>query len=412
VSVQGDHRGRVVNRLDHVVVVGASAAGLTAVEALRREGFDGRLTLVGDERQLPYDRPPLSKQVLAGSWEPERVSLRDPHSYPDLRVELILGRAASGLDLAGHKLHLVHREPLPFDGLIVSTGVRPRKLPAGHELAGVHLFRTLGDALNLRAKLLGAPRIVIVGAGFLGAEVAAVAREAGAAVTMVDPLPTPMYRQFGARIGTLVADLHTEHGVDVRTGVGVERLVGAEGRVCGVALTDGALLDADLVLVAIGAAPATEWLAGSGLRLGDGVECDAYCQAAPGVYAAGDVASWYNRRFGTRMRLEHRTNASEQAVAAALNLLGANEPYTPVPYFWTDQYDTKIQALGVFPKGSDQTVVSGSLADRRFVVLYGHSGRVVGALGWNCPRELRAHRRHVVDGTPWQQIRQPSLTAG
>ncbi len=383
-----------------IVVVGASAAGLTTARTLRTRGYEGALTLIGDEPHTPYDRPPLSKQILAGSWEPDRLALCGEADLDKLGADLLFGRAATGLDVAGRQVLLADGERIGFDDLVIATGVTPRRLP-GADLAGVHVLRTLDDALALRARLLERPAVVVVGAGFLGAEVAAAARGMGLEVTLVDPLPVPMHRQFGARIGALIGALHADHGVAVRCGTGVRRFADAAGRVTGVELTDGTTLEAELVVVAVGARPAVDWLAGSGLALGDGVECDAFCRAAPGIYAAGDVASWRHDHFGTRLRLEHRMNATEQAMAVAGNLLGAEQRFAPVPYFWTDQYDARIQAYGIFPADAEVAVLHGEPADRKFVAGYGHRGKVVGVLGWNCPRELRGLRQLVVEGAAW-----------
>jgi NADPH-dependent 2,4-dienoyl-CoA reductase/sulfur reductase-like enzyme len=393
---------------DNVLIVGASAAGLTAAEALRRRGYDGALTLIGDEPRLPYDRPPLSKQVLAGTWEPVRAALRDERAITGLSADLLLGQAAVGLDTARRQVRLDGGGTVGYDALIIATGVTPRTLP-GADLAGVHLLRTMDDALALRDRLLARPKVVVVGAGFLGAEVAAVARTMGLEVTLADPMPVPMHRQFGTSIGELVAGMHRDHGVTVRCGAGVSRFLQAAGQVTGVELADGTILDAGLVVVAVGAAPATGWLAGSGLPLGNGIECDDRCQAAPGIWAAGDVASWPHPRYGTRLRLEHRMNATEQAIAAAGNLLGDDRPFTPVPYFWTDQYDTKIQAYGIFPPGADIQVLSGDPAERRFTAAYGRHGLVTGVLSWNAPpREIRDLRRLAVGGVPWTDLTAPA----
>jgi 3-phenylpropionate/trans-cinnamate dioxygenase ferredoxin reductase subunit len=389
------------------VIVGASAAGLTTAEALRRRGYDGTLSLIGDEPHLPYDRPPLSKQILAGTWEPEKIVLRDEEALGDLGADVFLGHAAAGLDVAGRRVLLARGGAVGYDALVIATGVAPRPLP-GADLAGVHVLRTLDDALTLRTQLVRRPKLVVVGAGFLGAEVAAVARGMGLDVTLVDPLPVPMQRQFGVRIGGLIGQMHRDHGVSLRLGTGVARFVQVAGRVAAVELADGSVIDADLVLVAVGAAPATGWLAGSGLALQDGVECDSRGQAGPGIYAAGDVASWYNPHFGTRMRLEHRMNATEQGVAVAGTLLGEHPAFASVPYFWTDQYDTKIQAYGVFPSAAAFRIVSGDPGERRFVAAYGQHGTVTGVLGWNSPREVRALRQLVVDHAPWTALTTPS----
>jgi NADPH-dependent 2,4-dienoyl-CoA reductase/sulfur reductase-like enzyme len=382
-----------------IVIVGASAAGLTAAETLRRRGWDGHLTLIGEESRPPYDRPPLSKQILTGVWEPERATLR---SWPDLarlQADLRLGQRAVALDVPGRRVRLEGGGSIGFDALVIATGVVPRRLPDS-DLAGVHVLRTLDDAIALRAALRAGPRVVVVGAGFLGTEVAAAARTMGLEVSVVEPEPVPVRRPFGDRIGALVADLHRDHGMHLRCGVPVRRLRGASGRVTGVELGDDTTLPADVVVLALGAMPATGWLEGSGLRLGDGVECDAYCQAAPGIYAAGDVASWPNAHFGTRMRLEHRMNATEQAIAAAGNLLGDATLFAPVPYFWTDQYDTRIQAYGIFPPDAEMRIVHGHTSDGHFVTAYGNHGREVGVLGWNAPRQVRTLRRLVVDRAP------------
>lgn len=387
--------------LGHVVVAGVSAAGLTAAETLRREGFDGRLTLVGEEDRPPYDRPPLSKQVLSGTWQPERIALRGPDDLTALDADFRLGQRATGLSPRTREIRLADGSALAYDGLVIATGVTPRRPDFFRDLAGVHVLRTIDDALALRGELLAGPAVVVVGAGFLGSEVAAVARGLGLHVTLVDPLPAPMIRQFGPRIGAMIARLHADHGTVVRTGTGVTGLTSAGGRLCGVELTDGTLLPADVVLIAVGAVPATGWLAGSGLSLSNGVVCDSLCQAAPGIVAAGDVAAWPHPSLGRRLRVEHRMNATEQGMAAARTLLGKGEPFAPVPYFWTDQYDVKIQAYGIWPEDAECAVVQGDPEEGRFVALYGWQGTVVGALGWNMPRQLRLCRQRVADRTAW-----------
>jgi NADPH-dependent 2,4-dienoyl-CoA reductase/sulfur reductase-like enzyme len=382
--------------LDRIVVAGASAAGMTAADTLRREGFAGTITLVGDESHLPYDRPPLSKQVLLGTWEPERTVFRSETAYKELDIDLRLGVTATSLDLGAHSVALSTGESLAYDGLLIATGVRPRRLAAGHHLGGVHVLRTLDDTLALRADLTSASSVVIVGAGFLGTEAAAAARTLGLNVTLLDPAPTPLSRQFGDELGGWVGDLHREHGVTLRTGIGVSRLLG-DRQVTGVELTDGSTIETDVVLIAIGSVPSTGWLVSSGLPLDDGVLCDSTCQSAPGVYAAGDVARVLNPRYGVHVRVEHRTNAAEQAGAAARNLLGAATPFDPVPYFWTDQFDAKIQAYGIFPQDAEMTVCQGKPVERRFVAQFRRQDRLVGVLGWNMPRELRAARALLLE---------------
>jgi len=373
-----------------IAVVGASAAGLTAAQTLRREGYDGPLTVIGDEDLMPYDRPPLSKQVLSGDWEPSKIAL--PCAVDDIAWRL--GVRAVGLDVSGRRLALSTGDDLAYDKLVIATGVTPRRLPFGQELAGVHTLRTLPDTVAFKQDLASARSVVIVGAGFMGSEVAAVASAMGADVTVVDPLPAPMIRQFGPWLGDLVAKLHADHGVRMRLGVGVTGLRG-DGRVDGVELADGTVLPADVVLVAIGSVPNTSWLAGSGLSLSDGVDCDSLCRAAPNVVAAGDVASWTHPVHGKRIRVEHRMNATEQGMAAARTLLGKGEPYAPIPYFWTDQYDVKIQAYGTFPEGAVPSVAAGDVGAGRFAAVYVEDGRVTGVVGWNLPRDTRQLRARI-----------------
>ena len=379
--------------MDSILIVGGGAAGLAAVETLRSQGYAGALTMVCDEPELPYDRPPLSKQVLTGAWDVERTRFREAAHYADLGIRLVRGRAGA-LDADGRTVYLSDGYPLRFDGLIIATGVRPRRLPGGHDLAGVHVLRDHPDVAALRATFANAPRVVIVGGGFLGMEVAAAGRGLGLDVTVVEPLAQPMIRQVGPVIGAEVARLHREHGVDLRTGIGVTRLEGDGGVVTGVALTDGSAVPADCVLVSIGAVPATDWLRTSGLAIGDGVECDEFCRAAPGIYAAGDVASWVNPRYQRRMRVEHRMNATEQGTAAAVNLLkGDVQPFAPLPYFWSDQYNVKLQVHGHLSDGADIAIEDGSPADGKFVALFRKDGAPTAVLGWNSPARLIRYRK-------------------
>ncbi|WP_328315947.1 NAD(P)/FAD-dependent oxidoreductase [Streptomyces sp. NBC_00388] len=386
-----------------VVIVGASAAGLAAAEGLRRSGYDGGLVLVGEEEHLPYDRPPLSKQVLSGEWAADRVLLRSAGALADLEIELRPATRARGLDAAARQVHTAGGGAIGYDALVVATGVRPRVLPGTDGVAGVHVLRTLEDASALRQSLAARPHLVIVGGGFIGAEAAAVARSAGCEVTLVTDRAVPLADAVGHAIGTMLTDLHREHGVRTVTGALVERIVTDGGRAAGVRLSDGRTLPADAVLVGIGARPNTEWLAGSGLRLGDGVECDATLRAAEHIWAAGDVASWPDPATGERLRIEHRTNASEQGLAVARNILAgeAATAFTTVPYVWSDQYDLKVQIHGG-TRGADQVhIVEGSLAERKFTALLARGGQVCGAVGVNMIRPLRALRPLVAARTPW-----------
>lgn len=380
-----------------VLVVGASAAGLATLEALRRKGYQGEVTVLGAESHLPYDRPPLSKQVLSGTWDPQRAQLRPEDALSSLDAEFILGDPATGLDVATRTVRTTSGRDLRADAVVVATGLRPRTLPGQADLTGVHVLRTLDDTAALRADLVGSSRVVVVGDGVLGAEIAATARDMGLAVTMAGPQQAPLARQFGPVVAGLLADLHAERGVRLRLGTAVTGLVGQDGQVAGVSLDTGEVLPADVVVVALGATPVTDWLAGSGLRLDDGLVCDSRCRAAEGIYAVGDVARWHHQTLGALLRLENRTNATEQAVAVAANILGGDQPYTPVPYFWTDQFDTRIQVHGAPSATAEVTIVDGAVADRRFVALYQRDDKVTGVLGWNMAKQARLRRQHLVE---------------
>jgi len=384
--------------LERIVVVGGSLAGLRAVETLRREGYEGSLVVVGDEVHRPYDRPPLSKQILTGQWEVEKTAL--PGSAEDHGAEWKLGTRAVRLDPAARELELSTGERVGYDGLIAATGSRVREIPSTPPLAGIHSLRTLDDALAVRSALEGSPRVCVVGAGFIGAEVAASCRARGLDVTLVEALPVPLGRVLGDRTGAHMAKLHRDHGVDLRCGVGVDGFEGSE-RVEAVRLSDGTRIPADLVVVGIGVIPNVEWLADTGLDLRDGVACDATCATAlPGVFAAGDIACWENPLYGTAMRVEHWTHAVEQGIAAAENLLAGEgaQPFASVPFFWSDQYDTKIQMAGRPLPTDEVEVVHGEEGDHRFVVLYGREGRLVAALGFNRPRSVVQYRRAIGEG--------------
>ena len=388
-----------------VTIVGASLAGMRAAETLRREGFEGEITVVGDETDAPYDRPPLSKQVLAGEWEPERITLYEESALADLQVTWRLGARAVGFEAASRTVTLAGGERLEADGVVIATGARTRTLPGTEDLAGVYTLRTLDDSLAIRSEFEATPgRVVVVGAGFIGAEVAATARGRGLDVTMVELAETPLERVLGAELGTVCADVHRDHGVDLRLGVGVAEITGA-GRVEQVVLSDGTRLDADVVVVGVGVIPNTEWLEGSGLQIDNGVVCDETCLAAPGVVAAGDVARWPNRLFGQSMRVEHWDNAIEQGMAAARRLLAGEdaEPFAPVPWFWSDQYDRKIQLAGRSGPDDEVTVVTGSPAERRFAAVYGRAGRIVAVLGFNRPRHVMQYRRLIARGASWDE---------
>ncbi|MEU1365526.1 FAD-dependent oxidoreductase [Streptomyces sp. NPDC005803] len=403
------------DELRQLVVVGGSAAGLAVAEEMRRRGFTGEVTLVDGEPGLPYDRPPLSKQLLAGEWDVDRLLLRPQEQWEALGINHVPGTAAVGLDVANSTVTLAQGQVVRYDALVVATGaqaVHPPSLGAG--LAGVQVLRSLPDALRLRGDLGRGGRLVVVGAGFVGAEAAAVARGMGVPVTMVDPLPLPMVNVLGDEVAGMLQARHQAAGVDLRCGRGVTEVLAENNRATGVVLDDGSVIEAATILVAVGARPAVGWLDGSGLALGskerDGVEgvlCDVNGRAAENVWAAGDVAARLDPATGRHVRSEHRLSATEQGRSVAAALLGAENPGPSLPYFWSDQYDLKLQSYGVTGRQMAFTVVEGSLSEGRFVGVYGHrdaQGRprqVDGVLGNGMARALRTWRQAVVDRAPW-----------
>lgn len=401
--------------MEHIVVVGASLAGLRACEQLRTAGFAGRVTLVGAERHEPYDRPPLSKKLLAGDWEADRIRLRKPGELDELGIETFLGARATALDPARQVVDLDGGAAVPYDGLIVATGAAPRHLPGQPSAAGIHVLRTLDDSLALRDELVAGARVVVIGAGFIGLEVAATARGRGCEVVVLEGLPAPLVRALGAEMGTAVAAVHERNGVDLRCAVQVAGIVVADDRVRAVALADGSEVPADVVVVGIGVSPQVDWLAGSGARLGDGVICDAALwTGVPNVFAAGDCVRWTNLAFGEdgvgeEMRVEHWTNAAEQGAHAANNLLAAaageaTTPYAPVPFFWSDQYDSRVQYLGRAAGTADEEVrvVAGDV-DGKFCAMYGKDGRFRAVLGVTMPRMVMPMRKLLTERASWDE---------
>jgi len=398
---------------ESIAVVGASLAGLHAARTLRLEGFSGRISVVDADAHMPYDRPPLSKQILTGAWDIDRVVL--PAATEDLGLDWRLGTRATALDLDAGTLELSAADgesTLSFDQVVLATGAAARRLPGTDDLDGVHVLRTLDDAVAVREALDGgAHRVVVIGAGFIGAEVAASCRGRDLDVTIVEALPVPLERAIGAEMGAVCARLHEHHGVDLRLATGVdgfESAVGPGGRrhVTGVVLTDGSAVPADLVVVGIGVAVNTGWLEGSGLVLDDGVNTDATLLAAPGVVAAGDLARYPSARFGQSLRVEHWEHAVSGGEAAARRLLAEQrgaEPavFDPVPWFWSDQYDRKIQLAGRPGPGDEVVVVHGSTEEFRFVALYRREDRMVGVLGMNRPRHVVQLRALLDEGVDW-----------
>lgn len=392
----------------HLVVVGASLAGLRAVEAARKSGFEGKITLIGSERHLPYDRPPLSKAYLDeldAGVEPESTIFRTEDILRDeLKVELVLGAPATALDTDARRVTVRGGLQIGYDALVIATGADARRLPGTEHLDGVHTLRTLDDAAAVRAALDIRARVVVIGAGFIGSEVAASARKRGLEPIVIEALPTPLVRAVGERMGAALANLHSRNGTDLRCGVEVSAIEG-DGKAERVVLTDGTVIPADLVVVGAGAVPADDWLRGSGLTLDNGIVCDENLfTGIEGVYAVGDVARWHNPTFDRLMRLEHWTSAAEQGAVAARNALdpGAAKAYATVPYFWSDWYDARIQFVGS-PQADEVVVVDGDLeADNRVVALYRNGDRFVGALTVNGQTEIMKYRGLITKKALWE----------
>ncbi|GAB2935596.1 FAD/NAD(P)-binding oxidoreductase [Micromonospora polyrhachis] len=382
--------GRSASPPRHIVVIGAGPAGFRAAQELRALGYDGELTMVGDEPHRPYRRPPLSKELLVG---PVDVLLPGTET---LDARWLLGQPATGLDLRHRRVLRGQLPAVPFDTAVVATGVRARRPAAIPALAGIHTLRSLDDALALRAELSHRPTVVVAGAGFVGSEIAATLRGLGLAVTLVGREPVPLHRALGVRLGRMVARTHREHGVDLRLGRTVVGVSGA-GRVEQVRLDDGTALPADLLVLALGAEPNTEWLRGSGLRIDDGVVCGPDGLAAPGVAVAGDVARWpHPLLVGELVRVEHHSNAVDQGTFAARALLdpARHRRFASVPSFWTHLYDRRVQSVGFTGAAYDLRIVEGE-PEGRFLAEYRRHGRLIGAVTVGLVRRLAACRHQL-----------------
>jgi NADPH-dependent 2,4-dienoyl-CoA reductase/sulfur reductase-like enzyme len=382
-----------------VAIVGGSLAGLSTARALRSQGFDGELVIVGAEPHRPYDRPPLSKAFLAGASTEAEIALEAADESLDAIWRT--GIQATALDPASRRLHLSDGSSLVADGVVLATGASPRRLPGAAPLAGVHVLRTLEDSRALRADLVAGARLVVVGAGFIGAEVASTAHSLGVDVTVVEAAPVPLIGALGAEMASVVSGLHAEHGVPVRYDVGVSRLIGSE-RVTGVELDDGTVLDADAVLVGVGVLPNTAWLAGSGLDVSHGVICNAYgATEIDTVVAVGDCATWYEPALGRHHRLEHWTGARERGAIAAATLLSGGTQFKTgrPPYFWSDQYGLTIQLAGHVQDADSVVVEEGAVDDRDFLAVYRSGSVPVAVLAIGHGKSFMRWRRQLASVT-------------
>lgn len=388
-----------------VVIVGASVAGVRTVQALRMRGFDGPITMIGEEVHHPYDKPPLSKEQLAADAPATGQTLLTTEELDRLDVELHLGIRATGVDPAAKVVHTDSGDHA-YDHLVIATGVSPRTLP-GSDLAGVRTVRTANDAAFLRGRLASTPRVLVIGAGFIGAEFAAAASAQDCHVTIIEAQGAPMSHLLGDRVGARLAQLHSDHGVTLRTSARFDHFVG-ETAVEGVALDGGEVLPADLVVVGIGASPATSWLEDSGLPVDDGVECDADLRVIghPEIFAAGDVARWPHAHYGEPIRIEHWTNANEHGALVAAGISGGDTPRANAPYVWSDQYGHRIQIVGLPSRG--ELVHLGGEGPRDLVAVYAdESGTVVAGVVVDDTRAFMKLRKAVTKRIPVTELKPP-----
>ena len=386
-----------------IVVVGASLAGVRACQNLRREGFEGALTLVGEEKHAPYDRPPLSKSMLTSDQDPGDLTLVSNPDLSDLDLNLVLGERATGLNIDRQEV-TVGGDKIRYDGLIIATGARARKLSKSEDIDGIHVLRTVDDALAIRSGLKSNSAVVSVGAGCIGSEGAAAARQHDCQVTIIEANEAPLVRGLGHQVGSACGELHQAHGVDLRLGTGVVNVHGRNG-IDEIELTDGTYLPAELLVVGIGATPNIEWLIDSGLSLDDDIVCDEHLNTGiPGIYAAGDVAKAPNGWLGGRARrTEHWTTATEHAALAAKNLLHPenNNPYSSVPFVWSDQYEDRIQVAGDTTDFDAVEVLTGSMDDGAFVAGYRHGTSLAGVMALNSMRTFVQYRRLLMNHGSW-----------
>jgi NADPH-dependent 2,4-dienoyl-CoA reductase/sulfur reductase-like enzyme len=395
--------------VDRVLIVGGSLAGVNAAEALREHGFDGDLTLISAEESLPYDRPPLSKQMLLTDMAPEQLLLKESYWYEKNGIDVVLGNSARGLDPIAQRVALSDGTEREYDGLVIATGSAVRELSVAQGEPRLHVLHSMNDAIRLRAEFAWGKHLVLVGGGFIGLEVAAAARSQGLDVTVIARGPAPLSRVFVGDIGLWFQGLHERNGVDLRCGSALDTIKwGING--AAVTLTDGSVINADIVVAGVGSTPAVEWLSKSGIEITNGLACTPdLMTSVRNVVAAGDVVSWRNPIFDEEMRVEHWTNAVEQGRHAAATLLGNRDPFASVPYFWTDQFDTKMRFVGR-TTSADQAKIE-TQTDDKLVATFGRDGVVIGAVCIGAPRQLAKYKVAIQNRTPWDEALEASPIA-
>lgn len=395
--------------MDRVLIVGGSLAGVNAAEALREHGFDGDLTLISAEESLPYDRPPLSKQMLLTDMAPEQLLLKESYWYEKNGIDVVLGNSARGLDPIAQRVALSDGTEREYDGLVIATGSAVRELSVAQGEPRLHVLHSMNDAIRLRAEFAWGKHLVLVGGGFIGLEVAAAARSQGLDVTVIARGPAPLSRVFVGDIGLWFQGLHERNGVDLRCGSALDTIKwGING--AAVTLTDGSVINADIVVAGVGSTPAVEWLSKSGIEITNGLACTPdLMTSVRNVVAAGDVVSWRNPIFDEEMRVEHWTNAVEQGRHAAATLLGNRDPFASVPYFWTDQFDTKMRFVGR-TTSADQAKIE-TQTDDKLVATFGRDGVVIGAVCIGAPRQLAKYKVAIQNRTPWDEALEASPIA-
>jgi len=393
------------------VIVGAALAGAKAAEALRSEGFDGRIALIGAESERPYERPPLSKDLLRGESEVEGARVHEAGFYEEKDIELRTGVTVEAIDTAASEVALAGGERLAYDRLLLTTGAEPRRVPVpGADLEGVHYLRDLGDSAAIGERIAAGGRLVVIGAGWIGSEVAASARQKGCEVAVVEMTDVPLERVLGREVGAIYGDIHRDHGLELHTGVGVEAIEG-DGRAERVRLSDGRALDCDFVVVGVGVVPRTALAEQAGIAVNDGIVVDEHLQTSvPGIYAAGDVANAFHPFYGHHLRVEHWANALNQPATAAQSMLGKEASYERLPYFFSDQYEVGMEYAG-FAREWDEVVFRGDTAAREFIAFWVSGGRVVAGMNVNVwdvvegIQELIRSRREV----PVERLRDPDV---